>query len=458
MGPHEQAIDAKTAPFLSIGFSRPSLCTRCGSCGGVCPTDAIDLTPDFFPRLRADRCTACGLCGKVCPGARLSYGDLAEQVFGERFVDRGFDGHVRAAYVGYAADGAMREGGSGGGVATALLAGLLKSGAVDGCLATRMKPDRPWEGEAFVARDVDELRLSQGSRYAVIPVNRVWASLRALPGRYAATMLPCQTHGYRLLQRHDPALAAKIEVVVGLFCGGALQPCLPEELLAARGIRREEVADFQCRGGEWPGRMQAVLRDGGVRPLHYSNYKDGAYNYFAGLYLPERCSTCLDGSCEFADIAVGDAWTRDARGEYRFRSHSRILVRTERGAALLRAAVDAGELAVTDVSDDPDYRTHKLQTSRKGRMAPLRVARWRRAGRAAPQYDRQAPADASARERLAERTVTALQQAGRWRWFRVPAMAQLTSRWAVPLIAIRLYLKKRRYARRSVEVRRRSRS
>ncbi|OQA27531.1 MAG: coenzyme F420-reducing hydrogenase subunit beta [Verrucomicrobia bacterium ADurb.Bin345] len=436
------------APFLSIGFTSHALCTRCGSCIGVCPFDAIGQTPDRYPDLRPDKCTACELCGEVCPGAKLSYGDMAEQVFGKRFLDEGFDGRVRATYVGYATDEGLRNGGAGGGVVTALLAHLLNSGAVDGCLVTRMNPEQPWLGESFIARSVEDLRASQGSRYQIIPHNAIWAEVRKLKGRYALAALPCQVHGFRLLQKADPELAERIPIMIGLFCGGSLEPWLVTELLEARGIRPDEIRDFQFRGGEWPGRMQAILRDGSARPLHYSNYKDGAYNYFTALYMPERCQTCVDGSSEFSDLSVSDAWTRNTSGEYKFKSHSRILVRTDRGEKLLQGAVEGGALHVTDVSGDASYRTHKMQTKRKGATAPLRVERWKKQGRRVPEYDRPAP-DASFRERLSERVVTALLTMGRRRGFRYPLIAFLTSRWAIPLIRLRLWLKKRKYARRA---------
>ena len=449
------AADAHSSPDqpgalkLSIGLSNHALCTRCGSCLGVCPVDAIRLTDDAFPRLVPDACTGCGLCGAVCPGQAVDFGRLGQQVFGVSPEGAGFDGRTVSTLVGYATDERLRQGGAGGGVVTGLLAHLLSRGEVDGCLVTRMRSDRPWEGEPFIARTVAELRASQGSRYHVIPVNTLWRTLRreTKPGRYAAALLPCQTHGFRNLQREAPDLAARITHVIGLFCGGALERNLPIEMLAVRGIRPGDIRDFQLRGGEWPGQMRAVMNSGEARPLHYSNYKDGAYNYFTSLYMPERCQTCIDGSNEFSDVSVSDAWTRDAQGEYKFRSHSRILVRTERGAALVRAAVEAGNLAVTDVSVDPSYRTHRAQTKRKGALAPLRVARWRRAGRAVPVYDRGPPPDATWRERMTERLASATLRAGTWRPFRMALMGFLTSRYAIPLIKIRLYLKKRKYTR-----------
>lgn len=437
------------APFLSIGITTHELCTRCGSCCGVCPSGAITLDEYFFPKLNPQNCVACGLCGEICPGGEVHFSDLAEQVFGKRFLDKGFDGQVANTYVGYSTDSALQEGGAGGGVVTRLLEYLLSSGEVDGCLVTRMNHEKPWLGEPFIATSYEELCESQGSRYSIIPVNSLWATLRERSGSYAAALLPCQVHGFRKLQEKDPELAEKISVVIGLFCGGSLEPDLTTEMLLVRGIKRSSITNFKFRGGEWPGQMQAVLKDGRVKPLHYSNYKDGAYNYFTSLYMPERCQTCLDGSSEFADISVSDAWTRDEKGEYKFKKHSRILIRTPRGAELVTQAAKMGKLMIHDVTSDPSYKTHKMQTRRKGSLVPLRIERWREAGRKVPQYDRKVSGDVTRKERITERLSSAMLYAGKCKPFRILFMGFLTSILAVPLIQVRLFLKKRKYQRRS---------
>ena len=431
---------------LSIGFTEEDLCTRCGTCSGVCPEFAVELTDQQFPRLIPGRCTDCGLCAKTCPGGRVNFRDLTEQTFGHRNDAESFDGHVRASYLGYSTDEALRGGGAGGGVVTALLWDMLKRGVVDGCLVTRMNPEKPWIGEPFIARTYEDLRASQGSRYMIIPLNRALAEVRKKPGRYAVAALPCQVHGLRLIQKHDPALAANIHVIIGLFCGGSLEPVLVQELLQSKGIAKEEIRHFEFRGGEWPGQMRVHLKDGRILPLHYSNYRDGAYNYCTSLYMPVRCQTCLDGSSEFADVSISDAWTRNESGEYKFKAHSRLLIRTGRGEEVVQAAMAAGNLHAFDVTQDASYRTHRIQTKRKGMVAPLRVERWRRMGIRVPVYDRTTP-PTTARERLAERAVTGLLVAARRKWFRYPILAFLTSKYAIPLIKLRIYLKQRKYRR-----------
>ena len=431
---------------LSIGFTEHDLCTRCGTCVGVCPVNAIDFDANLFPSLVEGRCIECGLCARACPGGRVNFAELNQTVFGHDLPAEGFDGHVRDTWVGYATDTGIRSGGAGGGIVTGLLWDLLQNGIVQGCVVTRMNRQTPWIGEPFIARSYEDLLASQGSRYMIIPLNRVLAEVRKAPGKVAIAALPCQIHGIRKAMQALPELAEKIHLVVGLFCGGSLEPYIVTELLAARGITTDQISGFEFRGGEWPGSIRAIMRDGQIRNLHYSNYKDGAYNYFISMYMPVRCQTCMDGSNEFSDISVSDAWTRDEQGEYKFNSHSKILVRTVRGEEVLQAAIGRGAISAQSISKDPSYRTHKLQTKRKGLNAPLRVERWRRQGIPVPDCDRKAPTP-TPKEALTERAVSGLLWLGRYRWVRFPIMKFLTSFCAIPLIQFRLWLKKRKYMR-----------
>jgi len=433
---------------LSIAFTNRDLCTRSGTCVGICPEKAISVDDSGYPIIPdPSRCTECGLCAKSCPGGTVDYARLAKLTFNiDEDLDT-FDGRVSQTVVAQATDDRIRDGGAGGGVITALLWDLLNSGEVDGCIVTRMRPEEPWKGEPFIARSYEDLLASQGSRYSMIPVNRIFQEVLESPGVYAYAALPCQTHGFRKAIQEIPALKRKIHSVVGLFCGGGLEPHLVPELLKTKGLKTSDIRDFQFRGGEWPGKIRAILKDGTIRNMHYSNYRDGAYNYVIGIYMPPRCATCLDGSCEFSDVSVSDAWTRDAEGNYKFKAHSRILVRTELGAAITANAMRRGSITGTDVSKDPSYTTHRLQTGRKGVNARLRVERLKAGGIQVPSYNRTAP-EASLKEKLTERLVTFVLRMGRHYWFRYPLIKFLTSRAAIPLIGLRLFLKRRKYRKR----------
>lgn len=429
---------------LSIAFTNKDLCTRSGTCIGVCPTNALSLDEQAFPKINSDLCIECGLCKAVCPGGSVKYGELEEFTFGKRQEDPHFDGHVEKTYVGYSGDRRLRKGGAGGGVVTALAWHLLRTGQVDGCIVTRMNPQKPWQGEVYIARTFKELQESQQSKYIIIPVNTIFQEIRESDETYAFIALPCQIHGFRKMQKKNPKLTKHIKVVIGLFCASSLEPYIAQEMLQLKGIPQSEVKNFNFRGGKWPGRIRAILKNGGVKNLHYSNFKDGAINYLTYLYSPPRCQTCIDGSSEFSDISVSDAWTRDSSGKYIYESQSRLLARTPIGVKTMVSAINSGDLVAEDVTQNPSYVTHRLHARKKGTTAYIRVDRLKQQGKPVPHYDRTVD-DITPQERRTEWIESLLMRLGRIRGIRLPLFQFLISRYGIPLVKIRQFRKRRKY-------------
>ncbi len=429
---------------LSIVFTNKELCTRSGTCIGVCPTNALSIGKNFYPELDPDKCIECGLCAKTCPGGEVNFANLTETTFGHRKVAEQFDGYVQRTYVGHSGDARIRKGGAGGGVVTALLWDELKRGVVDGCVVTRMDPNRPWHGEVFIARTFEELLASQQSKYIVIPVNSILQKIRTLKGKYAIAALPCQIHGLRKVQKEKPTFMNKIHLIVGLFCASALEPYVAEEMMASRDIDPQDIKNFNFRGGDWPGKIRAIMKNGQIKNLHYSNFKDGAINYLTYLYSPFRCQTCIDGASEFSDISVSDAWTRDEYGKYLFQSQSKLLARTDLGIKVMESAIASGALVARDVTTNKHFQTHKLHTKKKGLNAPIRVARLHRHGKAAPIYDRALP-EITNGELRSERLESFIMSLGQRKATRFPLFRFLTSRYGIPFVKIRQYVKSRKY-------------
>lgn len=434
--------------YLSIAFTNKNLCTRSGTCVAVCPEKALYIGENFYPELIPDKCTECGLCAQVCPGGEVNFKELTKITFNHDNVDDSFDGNVLKTFVGYCTDNKIRSGGAGGGVITGLLWDLLKRKVVDGCIVTRMNPQKPYYGEVFIARTYEDLLQSQQSKYIVIPVNSILKEIENLPGKYAMAALPCQIHGFRLMQKYDAAVTKKIEIIIGLFCAAAMEPFVALEMLEMRGLKPDEIVNFNFRDGDWPGQIRATLKNGEKVAMHYSNFKDGAINYMTQLYSPFRCQTCIDGSSEFADISVSDAWTRDEFGNYLFKSQSKLLARTPKGLSVINDAISAGSLIVEDVTTNVHYKTHKLHRRKKGLKTPLRVERLRKKGVPVPVYDR-FPPKPTLKENIEERLETFVMTLGRFRSIRYPLYKFLTSKWGVPIIKIRQYIKSKKYRRKT---------
>jgi L-aspartate semialdehyde sulfurtransferase ferredoxin len=62
----------------------PATCVLCGLCTGVCPPNALDLTPSALVVL--PHCSGCGLCVPYCPVGALSGGRPAGRL-ARRFVE-----------------------------------------------------------------------------------------------------------------------------------------------------------------------------------------------------------------------------------------------------------------------------------------------------------------------------------------------------------------------------------
>jgi Pyruvate/2-oxoacid:ferredoxin oxidoreductase delta subunit len=57
------------------------LCTGCGMCVDICPTDAIALSSEQTAQRDADQCLGCGLCAGSCPEEAISLKEGLRKVF-----------------------------------------------------------------------------------------------------------------------------------------------------------------------------------------------------------------------------------------------------------------------------------------------------------------------------------------------------------------------------------------
>jgi pyruvate formate lyase activating enzyme len=48
-----------------VGFVK-NLCTKCGKCAGVCPSEALLFEAGQPPRIDRERCSGCGICSEAC--------------------------------------------------------------------------------------------------------------------------------------------------------------------------------------------------------------------------------------------------------------------------------------------------------------------------------------------------------------------------------------------------------
>ncbi|MGR0480208.1 MAG: Coenzyme F420 hydrogenase/dehydrogenase, beta subunit C-terminal domain [Candidatus Electronema sp. V4] len=375
----------KNFAWLKQTVISQQLCARCGICAGVCPANAIEFDQQNFPRL-SGRCRSCGFCGECCPGADVNLPSLAQELSGKEET-RSPLGHIESAYVAHAADSQTRQAGTSGGLITALMLFLLSVGQIDGAIVVEADPDQQHLTRGVLATSSAAIRNAAQSKYCVTPSMAALRDIRTRKGRFAVAALPCQVHGLRKLAHVDPELFGKIAVIFGLCCSCTMSEAAWQEALRAAGIRRENVARFEFRGGGWPGGMFVRKKDGIGVPLHPREAYGTVVNVMFRLFGPERCRLCVDGTSELADISFGDFWAFDYADAFsKLERCTQVFQRTAKGRNILREAELAGAIVLHPLPVEKiSARTVAMVRGKRSRAA-IQMAKRRQRGLPNPDY------------------------------------------------------------------------
>lgn len=327
------------------------LCTGCGTCAGVCPNSAIEITKNnskgiYVPELNEEGCNQCGICFDACPGLFANSKKLNEEIFDKKSEDV-LVGNYLNCYIGHTTDYEIRYNSASGGLVTALLIFALEEGLIDGALVTRMKKDNPLEPEPFIARTKEEIIEASKSKYCPVPANIALKEiLESKEGeKFAVVGLPCHIQGIRKAEQVNKKLQEKIALRIGIFCGHTPNFLGTEFLLNKLGIKKEEVKKLDYRGEGWPGSMKISLESGELL-IPEQDY----WNSLFGLHFftPTRCLLCSDGTCELADLSFGDAWLPELSDDKIGKSI--IVSKSETGEQLLQAMKLKNKIELDEIS------------------------------------------------------------------------------------------------------------
>ncbi len=223
-----------------------------------------------------------------------------------------FTGGYLKAYTAFAKDEGMRENAASGGCVTALLCYLLEKGIVQGAFVSRQTiKDGKMETESFIAAAKEEVMDCQTSIYSWFPLEKDFDKLEQFDGKVAAVLLPCQMGYYEKLCEKRPELQGKIEIKIGLYCGGVADEELLYRVMAKNGIGLKEVERVFYRKGHWRGNMVIRYKNGDEKLISYNKNWSAYKNAF--YYVKPKCLNCLDHFGYGADIAFGDVWTKEAK-------------------------------------------------------------------------------------------------------------------------------------------------
>lgn len=314
-----------------------------------------------------------------CPAVGINYPSLYIRHYGH-YPESWLTGIVKKVRTGYASDSKVRLAGASGGVITRVLQYLLETGRIDAVVLAKQGAPSPMEASAVIAESADEILSCAGSVYIHVPM--IPALSEFVRGkRYAMVCTPEQSAVIRKLQTDGDERAKQIVFILGPYTGTALTPEALDYYIKSNRIQKNDaVTSVQWRAGKWPGYLEIRTASGRVlqSPKVY-------YNFLIPFFVTDTSLLSMDFCNEFADLAVGDAWSPKFENAG-LGGVSIVVSRTDEIEKVLEEMNRNGLLSLTE--EDPlkagDMHGHMLDFKKRGGFLRGRMRRF--LGLPAPDY------------------------------------------------------------------------
>ena len=357
-----------------------NICTGCGACVALDANGSaqmLDTKNGPIPEF-TDQTKLADYTNAVCPGLGVNYPELYTQHYGHH-PESWLAGQFEKVRTGFAGEPGVRMAGASGGVITQTLIYLLESGKVDGVILAKQGVPTPEKARAVIATTREEIMACTQSVY--IPVSMLDILKDLKPDKtYAITCLPEQSAALRVMQQHGFEPANQIKFVLGPYTGTALYPAAIRCFLRSKRVKDDDViTSLNWRAGEWPGYLEIKTASGKViqTPKVY-------YNFLIPFFVTQTSLQSMDFANEFADLAVGDAWS--PLFEKQGGGHSIVVTRNGEMESIISEMCESGLLKLDE--EDPlkasDMHGHMLDFKKRGGW--LRNQWRRKTGRNAPDY------------------------------------------------------------------------
>lgn len=346
-------------PIENISIiTKNALCTACGACAGICPSNAIEIVTNTAGYLVADinneLCINCGKCAKICPSNPENNPTIE--------TDDIFHGICLAGYVGYASDTTIRQKSQSGGIVTALLCYLLEQKEIDGVLVNNLNPEtrRP---QAVFASSKNEIIEACGSYYAQSSV--VKSILENSDKKSAAVVLGCQAESLQLIREKYPDVNLP-KYTIGLICAGQYSGDMMDDLIEQSGCNDKQISEFRFRDKSvgWPGDIHVTTPNN-----DYWLPKERRHR-LKQVYELYRCIACYDQMNIFCDIVCGDPWGISHKQQPE--GHTVVIARTEKGKKLLEDAARGGAIRIEELSTEDIFRGQTVDGRHKTKFYTCR--------------------------------------------------------------------------------------
>jgi coenzyme F420 hydrogenase subunit beta len=313
------------------------LCSGCGLCVAACPEDVIGFVE--YPKL-IGKCTNCGYCLMVCPRSFLPKDEMEEQMFGRIEEEIGV---VEGVYAVKA-----RDNGQDGGLVTALLKYMLKSGLIDGAVVSKIDPKKAWKPLPAVATTAKEIVEAAGSRYSTSTNLSVLkdAKQRGLK-KVAVVGTACHLDGIAKLKQY-PVEGAQfgdlIKYSISLFCKSNFIYSMLKDILEEKyDIELKNVSKMDIKG-----KNLLVHESGHEKKIPLKDIRG---------HMRLGCKVCDDFTGRFADFAVGSVDSPEG--------YSTVITRTKESDKILKDMKKQGLVEIKDITTEELPVLKKLTENKK---------------------------------------------------------------------------------------------
>jgi coenzyme F420 hydrogenase subunit beta len=243
-------------------------------------------------------------------------------------------GLFREIFIARARDKEIRRKAQYGGFVSSFLIYALEERLVRATILTDKGNEISPSG--LIARDRADILKCAGSRYT--GAGGLAAFNRAIKDdgeRLAVVGLPCQMEALARMRRMNPdgeERDSRVSLKIGLFCTWALDYRKLHNYLKAMGIGGP-IQKYDIPPP--PAQIFQIQTERGCQDFPLDELRP---------YIQEGCTLCQDMTAEWADISVGtlegmEGWNT-------------VVVRSERGADMLRGFIDAGHLETGELPEE----------------------------------------------------------------------------------------------------------
>ena len=373
-------ISITSTKDLIQDYINAGLCVGCGACIALDETGLSSMkSTQNGPVPHFSEKSILGEYAKsACPAIGINYPELYIKHYKD-YPENWLTGHAEKVRTGFSAIPEIRSIGASGGVLTQTLIYLLESGKVDGVIQAKQGEPIPEEARAVISRTKKDIIRCAQSVY--IPVSMLDILNRLKPNEtYAITCLPDQAAALRVLQYSDFAPAKQIKFVLGPYTGTALYPGAIRAYLKSKHIKDSDaITSLKWRAGDWPGYLEVKTASGCLvrTPKVY-------YNFLTPFFVTQGSLQSMDFANEFADLAVGDAWSPVFESEGG--GHSIVVTRTPEMEDIITKMVSEGYLNLEDQEPLKASQMHGHMLDFKKRGSWIRNQWRRRVGKLAPDF------------------------------------------------------------------------